>query len=263
MLALISGRGRLPAQLAEHMERAPLVCVLDGFEPDGLKADLTFRLEHLGTLFEKLKSLGVGEVCFCGAIERPAFDPSALDNATRPLVPTMMQAMGAGDDAALRAVITLFEAQGFVVQAAHEIAPQLLAPEGVLSKTVPTDAMAIDVARADAVLDALAPLDVGQGCVVGAGQVWGIETTGGTDHMLRSLPEAARKAGALLVKAPKAGQDLRADMPTIGPDTMDALAAAGLVGVVVEAGSVLLLEPNETRKRADAAGLVLWSRARH
>jgi DUF1009 family protein len=218
-------------------------------------------LEHLGSLLNDLKARGVNEVCFCGSIERPPFDPAALDAATAPLVPAMMQAMGSGDDAALRVVISLFEGQGFRIRAAHEIAPSLLAPEGVLSKAELSETMGEDIARADAVLKALAPLDVGQGCVVGAGHVWGIETIGGTDHMLRSLPDAVRKANALLVKSPKKGQDLRADMPTIGPQTMDALAEAGLAGVVVEAGQVLLLDREETCRRADAAGLVLWSRA--
>jgi DUF1009 family protein len=168
--------------------------------------------------------------------------------------------MGAGDDAALRAVMSLFEVQGFVIRAAHEIAPTLLAPAGLLSNAAVADAMSADIARADAVLDALGPLDVGQGCVVGAGQVWAIETIGGTDHMLRTLPEGARRAQALLVKKPKPRQDLRADLPTIGPETMDALTSAGLAGAVIDAGRVILLDHDETRARANAAGLVLWSR---
>ena len=176
------------------------------------------------------------------------------------VVPVMMQAMGSGDDGALRAVIALFEQQGFVVRAAHELAPDILAPEGVLSKATPSDDTLDNIARANAVLRALAPLDVGQGCVVGAGQVWGIETIGGTNHLLRSLPEKVRHARAVLVKAPKLDQDVRADMPTVGPDTIDAIAEAGLAGLVIEAAQVILLEPEETIRRADAAGLVFWSR---
>lgn len=261
MLALISGRGGLPAHVAAAQVEKPLVCVLEGFDPAGLAADVRFRLEHLGTLLQQLHGRGITEVCFCGAIERPAFDPAALDAATLPLVPVMMQAMGAGDDAALRAVMGLFEAQGFVIRSASELAPDILAPEGVLSAAAPTATNKADVARADAVLAALGPLDVGQGCVVGRGLVWGIETIGGTDHMLRTLPEGAREAQALLVKTPKAGQDLRADMPTIGPETISAVADAGLAGLVITAGQVILLEREEALRRADAAGLVLWSRA--
>ncbi len=261
MLALVSGRGTLPAQVAQAMQTPPLVCVLEGFAPTGLEADITFRLEHLGTLLSEMSDRGVTEVCFCGAIERPPFDPAALDVATMPLVPVMMKAMGSGDDSALRAVMSLFEEKGFRIRAAHEIAPEVLAPVGLLSKADLTATMAEDIKRADDVLGALGALDVGQGCVVGAGQVWGIETIGGTDHMLGSLPEGVRRAEAVLVKAPKLEQDLRADMPTIGPETISAAAAAGLAGIVISAGAVILLDPDETRKRADANGLVLLSRA--
>ncbi|MFK7762843.1 MAG: LpxI family protein [Roseobacter sp.] len=261
MLALISGRGALPAYVAEASPQKPLICVLEGFEPDRLEADITFRLEHLGTLLKNLKARGVREVCFCGAIERPPFDPKALDAATLPLVPVIVKAMGSGDDAALRAVMTVFEAQGFSVRAAHDIAPGLLAPEGMLTSLQPDDAMQADVIRADAILTALSPLDVGQGCVVGAGQVWAIETIGGTDHMLSSLPGGAQKVRAVLVKTPKVGQDVRADLPTIGPDTIDAVVTAGLAGIVITAGAVILLDAEVTCHRAQEAGLVLWSRA--
>lgn len=260
MLALVSGRGSLPARVAAAQAQRPLICVLDGFAPDDLAADLTFRLEHLGTLLATLTERGVTEVCFCGAIERPALDPAALDAATLPLVPVMMQAMGAGDDGALRAVMALFESKGFHIRAAHDLAPEILAPEGLLAGDAPGAQSLSDIARADAVLGALAPHDVGQSCVVGAGQIWGIETTGGTDHMLRTLPDRVRDAGAVLVKAPKAGQDLRADMPAVGPETVDGIAAAGLLGLVVDAGAVILLDPEDTRARAEAAGVFVWAR---
>ncbi|MEP0962207.1 MAG: UDP-2,3-diacylglucosamine diphosphatase LpxI [Roseobacter sp.] len=260
MLALISGRGSLPARVAAVQEVNPVVCVLDGFDPDGLTADIRFRLEHLGTLLAQLKERGVTRVCFCGAIDRPSFDPSQLDAATLPLVPVLMQAMGAGDDGALRAAMVLFETQGFAIESAQALAPDILAPAGVLTKVGVSDILKTDVARADAVLEALGPLDVGQGCVVGSGQVWGIETLGGTDHMLGTLPSRVNKANAVLVKAPKRGQDLRADLPTIGPNTIQVLVQAGLIGLVIEAGSVILLDPEETIARANDAGLVIWSR---
>lgn len=259
-LALIAGTGGLPAAVAAAQPTPPLVCVLQGFEPDGLAVDMSFRLEKFGTFLKALKARGVREVCLCGAIARPSVDKKAIDLATLPLVPIMMKALKAGDDGALRAVIDVFERKGFEVRAAHELAPQLVAPAGVLSKRQPDAEMTADVARAERILDALAPLDVGQGCVVGRGQVWGIETTGGTDHMLATLPARAATSQAVLVKRPKRGQDLRADMPTVGVATIEAVATAGLHGLVIRAGETLLLERSRTIERADAAGLVLWAR---
>ena len=259
MLALISGRGSLPSLVADAQATRPRICVLDGFAPEGLQADETFRLEHLGSLIADLQARGVTEVCFCGAVERLPFDPSELDSATQSLVPIMTQAMAAGDDIALRAMMGLFESQGFAIRAVHELAPELVAQAGVLSAKEPDKQMHQDTMRAFDVLTALAPVDVGQACVVGEGQVWGIETVGGTDRMLASLPERTGRSRAIMLKAPKVGQDLRADMPTIGPATVEAVARAGLAGLVVQAGAVLLLHREKTIAAANAAGIVLWS----
>lgn len=260
MLALIAGRGGLPARVAQSLPVKPLVCVLKGFVPDHLEADIVFRLEHLGSLLQALTAKGITEVCFCGGIERPSLDPQAIDAATAPLVPMIAGALRSGDDGALRAIMGLFEEAGLRVRAAHDLAPDILAPEGILGRVQPDDQIRADVTRGRAVLRALAPLDVGQACVVGQGQIWGIETVAGTDHMLASLPERVRDARACLIKGPKPGQDLRADLPTVGPETVEALVAAGLMGLVIEAGQVILMEPRETIGRADAAGVLLWSR---
>lgn len=262
MLALVSGRGALPATVAGAQTSPPLICVLEGFDPDGLVADITFRLERLGSLMGDLHARGVTEVCFCGSIERPEFDPGLIDAATQPLVPTLQSAFAAGDDSALRGIISLFQDAGFRIRGAHDLAPQIVIAEGHHGAGTLDPGMEADIARADAVLSVLAPLDVGQACVVGGGQVWGIEASGGTDHLLRTLPARASGARAVLVKAPKAGQDMRVDMPTVGPETISAIKAAGLAGLVVDAGQVVLLAPEEAKAEARDAGLVFWARTR-
>ena len=259
MLALIAGRGGLPAAVAQAQAVKPLVCALEGFAPDGVTPDVTFRLEGLGPLLTQLQARGVRDVCLCGGIDRPQIDPALIAPETLPLIPLLQTAIAAGDDGALRAVMSIFETFGFCVRAAHDLAPGLVVQAGVLTAQAPDQTMLDAAVRGDAVLKALAPLDVGQACVAGAGQVWGIETVGGTAHMLGALPPAVRQAGAVLVKRSKAGQDLRADMPTIGPDTITQLAQAGLAGMVLEAGRVLVLERDTVKREAEAAGLAIWA----
>jgi len=260
MLALVSGRGALPGQVAAAQAVRPLICVLEGYAPDGLDADITFRLETLGSLLVSLGERGVTEVCFCGGIDRLTFDPAALDAETAPLVPVFKEALQSGDDGAMRAAMKLFEQTGFTIRAAHELVPDLVAPPGVLSQKWPDAQMRADAARGAVVLAALAPLDVGQACVVGGGQVLGIEGLGGTDFLIKNLPETPLRAQAILVKGPKLGQDTRTDMPTIGPGTVRSVLAAGLAGLVIDAGDVILLEPEAVTRACDDAGLVLWSR---
>lgn len=260
MLALICGTGDLPAKIATAQDEKPLICVLEGFAPTGLTADLQFSLETLGSLLIELGHHGVTEVCFCGGIERPEIDPAKLDEHTAPLIPLIAGALKSGDDGALRPIMGLFEQTGFTVRAAHELAPDLIAQPGVLTEKWPDAQMRSDAKLGADVLAAMAPLDVGQACITGGGQLLGMETVGGTDHMIATLPKTALVKQGVLVKGPKLGQDTRADMPTIGPTTVESVIGAGLAGIVIDAGDVLLLDADRCILMANAAGLVLWSR---
>ncbi|MDF1727583.1 MAG: UDP-2,3-diacylglucosamine diphosphatase LpxI [Sulfitobacter sp.] len=259
-LALVAGKGRLPLEVAQAQEVPPLVCAYEGQPPEGLVPDLFFRLETLGSLLVKLGEEGVTSVCFCGSIARPDLDPSKLDADTVPLVPLFQQALAAGDNGALQILKDIFEQTGFEVLGADRLLPDLVAEQGVLSEVWPDARMRRDASRGEEVLAGLAPLDIGQACVIGDEQVLGIETMGGTDHLLATLPERAREMRAILCKGPKAGQIREIDMPTIGPATIEAAHAAGLAGVVVDEGDVIVLEADRCRALADQYGLVLWCR---
>ncbi|SFU14436.1 hypothetical protein SAMN05216236_13318 [Sedimentitalea nanhaiensis] len=259
---MIAGAGGLPAELARQLDAPPLVCALDGFEPDGIAVDRSFRLEHLGTLLSELKARGVTDICLAGAIRRPDIDPARIDAATLPLVPILQQAILSGDDGALRGVIAIFETAGFAVRSAHQVAPGLLAVSGCETRRQPADAVAADAARAEAIVGALSTVDVGQCCVVHKGQALAIEGVYGTDWMLASLADRPDGRGGLLFKAPKISQDLRVDLPTIGPDTIQAAAAAGLDGVVIQSGGVIVLDRPGVLAACDRAGLFLWVRDR-
>ncbi|MBM1556710.1 UDP-2,3-diacylglucosamine diphosphatase LpxI [Sulfitobacter mediterraneus] len=259
-LALIAGRGDLPAKVAAAQDQPPLICGYDGMLPDLVGVDLTFRLETLGTLLVQLGERGITKVCFCGAIDRPALDPSKLDAETLPLVPLFQKALAAGDNGALQILMQIFEQTGFKVVGADELLPELVAQQGVLSDKWPDAQMRKDAAKGEAVLAGLAALDIGQACVIGREQVLGVETIGGTDHLLSTLPPETKGACAILCKGPKEGQIREIDMPTIGPNTLTAAHAAGLAGVVVDAGDVIILEQDRCAALADELGLVLWVR---
>ncbi|RGP36066.1 LpxI family protein [Pseudotabrizicola alkalilacus] len=261
--AVIAGAGRLPAAVAGALE-APLICALDGFVPEGLAVDLVFRVERLVPFFHALEDAGVTRVSFAGAVHRPRLDPALFDAGTAQLVPRLMAAMAQGDDATLRAVIGLFEEFGFTVAGTAEIAPDLVPGAGVLCGTVgPQDEA--DAQRAAAIVAALGAVDVGQGCVVAQGLCLAVEALPGTDAMLRGLsavPTSLRPTGTrgLFYKAPKPGQDLRVDLPTLGPETVARVAEAGLGGIVWQAGGVICLDLDQMIATANDAGLFLWAR---
>lgn len=261
--AIIAGEGGLAPAIAAHLPDAP-VFALQGFEPP-IPAT-SFRLERLVPFLDHLNDLGISRVVFAGAVRRPQLDPEAFDPQTAQLVPRMLMAMQSGDDAALRTVLDIFEEFGSSIVGIKEIAPDLIPGEGFLTgEAGPADQA--DAARAAQIVHALGPLDLGQGCVVAQGLCLAVETLPGTAAMLkfasyhRGLRPNPDGAKGVFYKAPKPGQDHRIDLPTIGPDTVDQAAAAGLAGIAWQAGSVIVLDRRETADRARRAGLFLWSRA--
>ncbi len=283
MLALIAGEGKLPAILVENIadrnkretgnENLPHIASLEGHTPDHLVPDRVFRIEHLGTLIAELQALGVKEVCFAGAIRRPPIDPGQIDAATMPLVPRMMAAMQKGDDGALREVLGIFEDAGFTIRAANEFASALLPVAAIYSTQKPSELHDKDTTRATDVVATMGALDVGQSCVVHRHQVLAIEGKFGTDWMLVSLrdrpglataklePDNPDGQGGVLFKAAKPGQDRRIDLPVIGVDTITAAKNAGLDGVVVEEGGVMVLDLAAVTRAADELGLFFQVKA--
>ncbi len=260
MLALIAGRGKLPAVLVDSLEDLPFIASPEGFDPDFLVPDRRFRIEELGTLLEELHALGVTEVCFAGGIRRPDIDPARVDAATRPLVPRILAALGQGDDGALRAVLSIFEEAGFAIRGVHEILPALLPDEGVHTARRPDPAQEADAARAARIVAGMGHLDIGQAVAVQAGQALALEGVFGTDWMLASLRQRPDEEGGVLYKAAKPGQDRRIDLPMIGTDTVTAAKRAGLDGIVVARGEVMVLDIDRVVRAADKAGLFLWVR---
>lgn len=262
-LALIAGAGALPGELVAALGAPVLVCAPEGVAPQGLRVDLVFRFERLVPLLRALVERGIETVALAGAVHRPRLDPSLFDRETATLVPGLLSALQGGDDAALRWVIALFEDFGLSVAGIGDLAPALLAKEGVLSARAPNPVEVADAGRGAAILAALDPVDVGQGCVVASGLCLGVEALFGTDALLadiaRHRPEREPRTGGVFVKRAKAGQDLRVDLPTIGPDTIAAARAAGLGGICLQAGRAVILDRAATRAAADAAGLALWA----
>jgi DUF1009 family protein len=171
----------------------------------------------------------------------------------------MRRALKKGDDGALRIVMALFEENGFAVLGAHEVAPQLVLAPSVVG-TLVADATAMAV-LGDQISADQGNADLGQACVIRAGDILAREANDGTDAMLSRLPPSNSRTG-ILYKAPKPGQDRRIDLPTIGPDTVRNASIAGLAGIVIEANGVLVLDQPGVLKELKQTGLFLWSRER-
>ncbi|MEY8099085.1 LpxI family protein [Falsihalocynthiibacter sp. S25ZX9] len=259
-LAVLAGRGDLPLQVAAR-EADSFVVTFQSVETNA-QPDYEARFEKLGGLFKELHKQGVKRVCFAGGLRRPALNPLRFDATMMRLAPRLIAAMKGGDDHILRIVVEVFEDAGFTVVGAHEICPEILATEGLIAGEAPSEQALRDMDRAHAILTALSPVDVGQGCVVANGLCYGIETIQGTDAMLSFIAQNTLSRQGVLMKRAKVGQELRVDMPAIGPETLHGAHSAGLAGVVVQAGQVMIVDPVETCALAKELGLFIYGEAR-
>jgi DUF1009 family protein len=273
-LAIVAGRGVLPRLIAEDCARRGRSYRVVAFE--GVPLDWTAghpvvhgAFEKPGRLFAELRASGCRAVTFAGGMARPTLNPLRFDLTMLRHAPKVLGAIRGGDDRTLRTVAEIVEGEGFLLVPAQAIVDGLVAMAGVSTRAQPSDDDRADAARAAAIVEAIGGVDVGQAAVVAQGVCLGVESVQGTDALLAFVertagPFRADPTGArgVLFKAPKPGQDWRMDLPAVGPDTLRAAAAAGLAGVVVQAGGVLVLGRDETVAAANSAGLFLWGRPR-
>jgi DUF1009 family protein len=267
-IGLIAGGGVMPFAVADSLVargRNPVVFALKGACDPVAVARFRHHWISVGQLgrAEKLfRAENCRDLVFIGTLVRPALSEIRLDWGTLRVIGRVWAAFRGGDDHLLSGIGRIFEQDGFRMVGTRDVAPDLLMPEGCLTRTTPDDNAAADIARGREVLRALSPFDIGQAAIVIDGHVVGVEDIEGTDGLLarvallrREGRIRARTTRGVLVKAPKSGQDLRFDLPTIGPRTIEGAAVARLAGIAIVAGNTIVVEPQAMIGAADAAGL--------
>lgn len=263
-LGIIAGGGSLPREviLACQKQRRPFfVLALKGFcNPDLLPSDVPVkwvRLGGAGAIEKTLRAERVSEIVLIGSVRRPSVWEIYPDwVAFKFMMRVLMRA--SGDDGLLRAIIHEIEQRGFQVVGAHEVLPSLILGAGVLGAVQPTSGDVRDCVRGFEVAKLLGQADVGQSVVVQQGLVLAVEGIEGTDALIkRSKALRRRGAGGVLVKVKKPQQEERVDLPTIGPQTVAEVHAAGLRCIAAEAGAALFAKPQETIRLADQLGVCI------
>ncbi|QDZ02465.1 UDP-2,3-diacylglucosamine diphosphatase LpxI [Nitratireductor mangrovi] len=268
-VAIIAGGGLLPVDLAQRLSeagQAPFI-VIAGGEVSPSSPLFTYdhhvlELEEFSQLVAVLKKNEATHVVLAGGIERrPAFASLKLTFDLVRLLPRVVAALAQGDDVLLHTIVGFLESRGFAVVGAHQLMPDLLAAEGALSRKKPSKAAQRDIDAAMAAARAIGALDIGQAAVSIGGRVIALEGIEGTDGLLERTRELrthgrlAARSGGVLAKCAKPTQELRADLPTIGPNTIVTAHRAGLGGVAVEAGRSLVLDQPGVIEAADRLGM--------
>ncbi|MBV8591986.1 MAG: UDP-2,3-diacylglucosamine diphosphatase LpxI [Acetobacteraceae bacterium] len=263
-LAILAGGGTMPARVSEAalaLGRRIFVIGLEGNADPEVLAPYPHAFAPIGAVGRIRALLGVNgcqEVVMVGAMQRPSIFELRPDVEGMRLLARLGWAAFGGDDGLLTAITRILGEEGFRVVGAHEIMNEVLAPEGLLTRRAPDDLAVSDIRRGIAVVQALGAADVGQCCVVQQGLVLAVEAAEGTDAMLARAGALARPGpGGVLVKLVKPGQERRADLPTIGPATIENAIKASLRGLAIEAGGTMIAERQRTIDQADTSGLFI------
>ena len=267
-IGLIAGGGVMPFAVADSLRARgldPVLFALKGAcDPVAVE-----RYRHhwisvgqVGRAIRLFHAESCRDLLFIGTLVRPALSEIRLDWGTLRVLRRVWAAFRGGDDHLLSGIGRILEQDGFRMVGVKDVAPDLLVPEGCLTRKAPDENAVADIARGRDVLRALSPFDIGQAAVVIDGHVVGVEDIEGTDGLLARVARLrkegrirAKAARGVLVKAPKGGQDLRFDLPTIGPRTIEGAAAAELAGIAIVAGNTIVVEPQAMIEAADTAGL--------
>src|SRR5215470_4994681 len=267
-LAIICGGGSLPFAVADAVMRRGrpvfLFPIRGWVDPQAVARYPHHFVEFGGyrRFQRRAREAGCRDVVMIGTVLRPALRQILFDWDVLRELPNVLRMFRGGDNHLLSILARLFEKRGFRFVGAHEVAPEILMPQGAIGRREPSARDQADIAHGVALLSAMGPFDVGQGVVVAENYVLAVEAAEGTDRMLARIAELRREGRVrsavghgVLVKVPKSAQDQRFDLPAIGPATVEGAARAGLAGIAVMAGGAIVAEPAAVGTAADRAGI--------
>lgn len=265
-LGILAGGGALPREIADSAARQGLpvsIVAIDGEADGDFGAYPVTRVNwgQIGAMIGALKAAGATDLVIVGSVHRPELWGLKPDLGFFRHLPRIVSIVASGgDDGVLRRVVRFFEQQGLKVVGPGDAAPELVVGQGPIGAVQSGATDQDDIRKGLQLIRALGAYDIGQGVIVAAGRIEAIEGAEGTDRMItRAAERRAEAAGGarrgVLVKRSKPSQDMRVDMPAIGPATIDGAYKAGLSGIAVEAGRVLVAQRDLTLSRADDARL--------
>jgi DUF1009 family protein len=260
-IGIIAGGGQFPLLFARAVRRHGLKVYAAAHqgETDQTLADQVdalqwIRLGQLGKIIDFFKKEGVTKTVFIGSITKT--------NIFRDVRPDLK---GLGlwnkidikqDDSILRAIADRLAKDGIEVVASTSYVPELLFPQGILTRKKLTKEQKNDIVFGWKIARAMGGLDIGQCVVVRNQTVLAVEAIEGTDAAIRRGGTLGKEK-AVVVKLKKPNQDLRFDLPAVGEKTIISMLEVKAAVLAVEAGYALFFDRESVIKAADAAGIVV------
>ncbi|MDR3567133.1 MAG: UDP-2,3-diacylglucosamine diphosphatase LpxI [Syntrophobacteraceae bacterium] len=258
-VGLIAGSGQFPLLFAHAARQASVRVFAVGFdgETDPTLAKYVdefhmLKLGQLNRLVRTFRTAGITHAAMAGAINK-----TRMYAKLRPdwrAVRFINKLRNRKDDSLLRALADELESEGILIQPSTIFLPELLAPEGILTRRKPNRREQADIAFGWTLAKAIGRLDIGQCLVVKNQAVVAVEGIDGTDATIMRGGRLCRE-GAVIVKVSKPMQDMRFDVPAAGSDTIEVMKRVNARVLVLEAGKTLLFDRERTIDAADSAGI--------
>ncbi|MGC2434519.1 MAG: UDP-2,3-diacylglucosamine diphosphatase LpxI [Desulfobaccales bacterium] len=262
IIGLIAGKGQFPLLFAQaaRARGASIIAAAHRGETNPALAELVQEFHwvyvgQLGKIIHIFKDAGVQRAVMAGGISR-----GRLFRDFRPDLRALsvVRRAGAGhDDRLLQAVAAELEKEGITIAPSTLFLDQLLAPPGKLSKRAPTREEFLDIDLGFRLAKEIGRLDIGQCVVVRRQVVVALEAIEGTDECIRRAGALAGP-GTVVVKVSKPDQDLRFDVPAVGPDTIRSLVDARAAVLAIEAGKTLTFDRPLMLAEAQPARIAIW-----
>jgi len=260
-VGLIAGNGRFPLIFAETARAAGLAVVAVAHEGETspelaevVDSITWIKVGELEPMIAAFRQHQARRAVMCGGLRKAALLEHFAPDARGMRFLARLQTLS--DDALLRGLARELEDEGIAVVDSVLFLGSILAPEGLLSDRAPTEEQWRDIRFGFEVAKAVGRFDIGQSVVVRAGMVLAVEAIEGTDAAIRRAGELGGR-DAVVVKVSKPGQDLRFDVPAVGPGTVAVASEAGIAVLALEAGKTLLLDKPQFLAQARAAALVV------
>ncbi|MBX9580143.1 MAG: UDP-2,3-diacylglucosamine diphosphatase LpxI [Gemmataceae bacterium] len=271
-VGLLACAGRFPVAFAEKARACgvPVVCLGVAGLADPTLKDLCpefrwMRRASLGQIIRTFRRAGVRRWTMAGKFHKHLlFRPWRLVQFLpdwRMLRFWFLRRRPANnDDSILLGLIAELRPHGLECMSALDLCPELLVNEGVLTRRRPTPAEERDILYGWHLAREMGRLDIGQSVMVRQRAVIAVEAIEGTDRAIRRAGELCGGGSFVVVKVAKPGQDMRFDVPTVGPQTVESMRAAGGRVLAVEAGKTILVDEAETVALADRYGIAVVAR---
>ena len=259
---IIAAAGSMPLTVAQHLHDSghdvfiiSLKSIADadfsGFEVHD------HRLGAVSAIIDSLKAKGVTQVIMAGQLKRPKLSAVMPDMRGAKI---LTRALKEGDDAALQIIKEEFAQDGISVIDIADVLRQDFAAAGVITGIDPDQDQQEAITIGADYLKAAGEFDLGQSCVVEGRRIIAVEAAEGTDAMLDrvALLRDPDLSPVVMVKMLKSGQDRALDPPGIGVETIKRSHKAGINLIAIEAGGVMMIDPETTIKTAEKLGVGLF-----